>query len=51
MPGRRTWPESAINRVPGDVSVPTEVKASTPWWSSHGRFDSVSTLFTIVGRM
>ena len=36
-------------RVPGDVSVPIAVKAAAPLRASHGRFDSVSTLLTIVG--
>ena len=36
-------------RVPGDVGVPTAVYAADPWVAMNGRFDSVSTLLTMVG--
>ena len=48
-PGRSTWPDTATMRVPGEVSVPIAVNAAAPLRASHGRFDSVSTLLTMVG--
>ena len=36
-------------RVPGEVSVPIAVYAADPLRAMNGRFDSVSTLLTIVG--
>ena len=48
-PGRTTWPDTAIMRVPGDVSVPIVVKVELPSRAMNGRFDNVSTLLTIVG--
>ncbi len=48
-PGRLTCPDTANMRMPGDASDPTALKASPPFSTIHGRLDSVSTLFTIVG--
>ncbi len=48
-PGCLTWPDTANMRVPLDDSAPRAVKASAPLVMIHGRFDSVSTLLTIVG--
>ena len=41
---------TATMRVPGQVGgADGGVRGSTPLTSSHGRFDSVSTLLTMVG--
>ncbi len=48
-PGVLTWPDTANMRVPLDASAPSAVKALAPLEMIHGRFESVSTLLTIVG--
>jgi len=48
-PGWLTWPDTANMRVPFDASAPRSVKALLPLFTIQGMFDSVSTLFTIVG--
>ena len=50
-PGFFTWPDTANMRVPLEVSAPSAANASPPLVMIHGRFDSVSTLLTMVGCM
>ena len=48
-PGSATCPETAKRRMPRAVSLPMAPKADPPLTMIQGRFDSVSTLLTIVG--
>jgi hypothetical protein len=46
---RFTWPDTAKMRVPLEFSAPRAANAAAPLVRIHGRFDSVSTLLTMVG--
>ena len=43
------WPDTAKMRVPLEFSAPRAEKAAAPLVRIQGRFESVSTLLTIVG--